>query len=133
MAFDSLIAKANVGGGSDALAGRSTAQGFVGAVMLADNSGAEMGAGNPLPVRLFGLVEVPAFLVTSSVGTTTAGVYSVSITNVGESAGTVGGASLAPGISVNLVPRPGNTVASVAYDATGTTFYIVQMTAGGGS
>lgn len=130
MALDSLTAKANTGDGSDRLAGRSTDAGFVGAVMLADNSGAEIGAANQLPVRLFGLVEVPAFLVTSSGGTTTAGVYSVSITNVGEIAGTVGGVSLAPGISVNLVPRPGNTVASVAYDATGTTFYIVQMTDG---
>lgn len=137
MALDSLTAKANVGAGTDALAGRSTAQGFVGAVMLTDNSGTEIGTGNQLPVRLLGSAEVPSFSETTTSGTTTAGAFSVSITNIGASAGTVGGVNLAAGISVNLIPRPGNTVASVAYDATGTTFYIVEMTdglsGGGGS
>lgn len=41
MALDTLTAKANVGAGTDGLAGRSTAAGFVGAVMLVDPAGIE--------------------------------------------------------------------------------------------
>jgi hypothetical protein len=50
MALDPLVAKANVGAGTDQLAGRATAGGFVGAVMLTDDAGAEINAGNPLSV-----------------------------------------------------------------------------------
>jgi hypothetical protein len=42
MALDTLTAKANVGAGTDTLAGRSTAAGFVGAVMLVDPAGIEI-------------------------------------------------------------------------------------------
>jgi hypothetical protein len=42
MALDTLTAKANVGAGTDTLAGRSTASGFVGAVMMVDPAGIEI-------------------------------------------------------------------------------------------
>lgn len=48
--MDSLTAKANVGVGTDALAGVQTADGFAGAVVLVDDSGALIAGGNPLPV-----------------------------------------------------------------------------------
>lgn len=58
MALDALIAKANVGTGTDALAGRSTANGFVGAAMLTDSLGNEVTTANPLPVELTPLQEI---------------------------------------------------------------------------
>ncbi len=58
MALDGLTAKANVGAGTDTLAGKSTAGGFVGAVLLTDDSGAEIGAANPLPVEITGSIPV---------------------------------------------------------------------------
>ena len=58
MALDSLTAKANVGAGTDALAGKATAGGFVGAVLLTDDSGAEYTAANPVPVEIQGSIPV---------------------------------------------------------------------------
>jgi hypothetical protein len=52
MALDSLTAKANTGDGTDALAGKTTGQGFVGAVLLTDANGAEITASNGLPVAM---------------------------------------------------------------------------------
>lgn len=50
MALDSLTAKANVGTGTDALAGVVTPDGFAGAVALVDASGALVDGANPVPV-----------------------------------------------------------------------------------
>lgn len=50
MPADTLTARANTGTGTDPLAGRNTAQGFVGAVMLTDAAGADIAGANPLPV-----------------------------------------------------------------------------------
>lgn len=55
MALDSFTAKANTGAGTDQIAGRTTAGGFVGAAMLTDAAGVEIGAGNPLPVDVASL------------------------------------------------------------------------------
>lgn len=52
MALDSLTAKANVGAGTDQLAGISTASGFVGAVTLTGSDGSQISTANPLPVTL---------------------------------------------------------------------------------
>ena len=52
MALDSLVAKGNTGAGTDALAGRQTGGGFVGAVMLTDSTGAEIDGANPVPVEV---------------------------------------------------------------------------------
>lgn len=52
MPADTLTAKANVGAGTDGLAGVSTAQGFAGAVMLVSATGADIDAANPVPVEV---------------------------------------------------------------------------------
>lgn len=50
-----LQAKANTGLGTDNIAGVSTAQGFVGAGMLTDATGADITAANPFPVNQAGV------------------------------------------------------------------------------
>lgn len=56
--MDSLVAKANTGAGTDQLAGKSTASGFVGSVLLTDKNGTEIDTANPLPVGVQGTVPV---------------------------------------------------------------------------
>jgi len=73
MALDPLVAKANVGAGTDQLAGRNTAGGFVGAVMLTDEAGAEITDANALPVAV-GSLPLPAGAATEATLATLAGV-----------------------------------------------------------
>ncbi len=47
-----LVAKANVGTGTDGLAGVDTPNGFAGAAKLVDATGADIASGNPLPVSM---------------------------------------------------------------------------------
>lgn len=65
MPANSLTAKANVGAGADSLAGVTTGAGFAGAVMLVDATGADVGAGNRLPVALDAL-PLPAGAATEA-------------------------------------------------------------------
>lgn len=58
--MDSLLAKANVGAGTDQLAGVQTPDGFAGAVALVDDAGALVSAANPLAVDIQGSVAVSA-------------------------------------------------------------------------
>lgn len=58
MALDSLTAKANIGAGTDALAGVATPEGFAGAVALVDDTGALVNAANPLAVEIQGSIPV---------------------------------------------------------------------------
>lgn len=53
--MDSLTAKANVGAGTDALAGVQTPAGFAGAVALVDDAGALVSGANRLPVSVASL------------------------------------------------------------------------------
>lgn len=62
----------------------------------------------------------------STSGTTTAGCLSVTIYNKGVAAGTVGGVALAAG--EGWVFENNGPYASISYDATGTTFEIVEET-----
>jgi len=67
----------------------------------------------------------PGVISTSTSGSTTAGWYSFSIANVGAAAGTVDGASIPAGTTLNFDAGVlNNTLASISYDATGTTFVI---------
>lgn len=50
--MDTFTAKANFGSGTDALAGRDTADGFVGAVLVTDEQGVAISQSNPLPISL---------------------------------------------------------------------------------
>lgn len=58
--MDSLLAKANVGAGTDQLAGVQTPDGFAGAVALVDDAGALVNDANPLAVGVQGSVAVTA-------------------------------------------------------------------------
>ena len=55
MPTDTLLAKANTGAGTDGIAGKNTAQGFVGAGFLTDKNGADIDAANPFPVGIVAL------------------------------------------------------------------------------
>lgn len=69
MALDSLQAKANIGAGTDEIAGRSVGGKFVGAAMLTDADGVEIGAANPLPVSLPSGAATEATLATLAAAT----------------------------------------------------------------
>jgi hypothetical protein len=58
MALDGLQAKANVGSGTDQLAGRVVGGKFAGAVILVDENGLEISGANPLDVALAAPVEI---------------------------------------------------------------------------
>jgi hypothetical protein len=63
MAFDTLIAKANEGLGTDQIAGRNTVDGFVGAGLMTDATGEAITSENPFPaaaVQILGGAEYSA-------------------------------------------------------------------------
>lgn len=55
MPTNTLTARANTGFGTDTIAGVNTAQGFVGAGMMTDATGADITAANPFPVNQAGV------------------------------------------------------------------------------
>ena len=72
--------------------------------------------------------KTPAMSRTSASGTVTAGKFSVSVANVGSANGTLLGATLEPGESVNIdAGALNNTLAAIAYNATGTEFLIITL------
>ncbi len=64
--MDSLTARANVGAGTDALAGVVTPDGFAGAVVLVDDTGALHSDANPVPVGIQGAVPLPTGAATQA-------------------------------------------------------------------
>lgn len=69
--------------------------------------------------------RTPGVISSTGAGSTTAGWYSFSIANVGGASGTVDGVSIPAGTTLNFDGGTLNhTLASIAYDATGTTFII---------
>ena len=76
----------------------------------------------------------PSLLSTTGSGSTTAGIRSFSITNVGGASGTVDGQTFPVGAMVSYegyydpVTNVFYDVDSIAYDATGTTFLISELT-----
>jgi hypothetical protein len=68
------------------------------------------------------------FRTTSALPAITAGKNSVSISNVGSANGTVLGAILKPGETVNFdAGAVNNTLGVIAYNATGTEFLIIHL------
>ena len=64
----------------------------------------------------------------SVVGSTTAGIYSFSIANVGLAAGTVDSQTLPAGVTVNFDGGAmNNTLGAMSFDATGTTFVVTWV------
>jgi len=72
--------------------------------------------------------RTPDVISTTGSGTTPVGAYSVSIANVGASAGIVNGQSIPAGTVLNFDAGVlNNTLRTLAYDATGTTFLITSL------
>jgi hypothetical protein len=66
-------------------------------------------------------------LSTSTSGTITAGARQFSIANIGNATGTVGGVNLLAGEVNSWTAPAGDTLSSLAYNATGTTFKITEV------
>jgi hypothetical protein len=64
----------------------------------------------------------------TTASSTSAGLYSLSIANVGAANGTVQGVTLKPGETISFDPGPlNNTLQAVSYNATGTEFLIIAV------
>jgi hypothetical protein len=64
----------------------------------------------------------------TTASTTSAGLYSLSIANVGAANGTVQGVTLKPGETISFDPGAlNNTLQAVSYNATGTEFLIIAV------
>jgi hypothetical protein len=74
------------------------------------------------------LVTTRTPVIASATGTGSVPVsYGFSIANVGGAAGLVGGVTLPAGATVNFAPDKNNTLSSISYNATGTTFLITRI------
>ena len=76
---------------------------------------------------LEGAERQPKITSSTGAGSITAGAYSISIANVGSAAGTVAGVSIPAGTTINWSAEFNNYLASVSYNATGTTFIITTI------
>jgi hypothetical protein len=74
------------------------------------------------------ILRTPGIASLTGAGLTTAGVYSFSIANVGSANGLVGGESIPAGMTISFDGGAlNNTLGSISYDATGTTFIITYI------
>lgn len=71
--------------------------------------------------------RTPSLTSVTNAGTIVFGARSVSIANVGTAAGTVLGTSVSAGVTVNFTAQGLDTLAAIAYNATGTTFLIAEV------
>lgn len=79
-------------------------------------------------VSFFGnQTEDPAFSIDTGSGTIAAGKKSFTVYNQGDADGVLDGSSLPAGASVSFAASEGNTLGSMTYDATGTTFLITSI------
>jgi hypothetical protein len=78
--------------------------------------------------KLTAAARTPNILTDIGVGSTPTGVYSFSIANVGTAAGLVNGQSVPAGVTLNFDGGSlNNTLNSLPYDASGTTFIITWI------
>lgn len=68
-----------------------------------------------------------AILITSSSGTRTAGAKSVSFANIGSANGSVATVAIIPGEVNTFVAPDKDTLPAITYDATGTSFKIIEV------
>jgi hypothetical protein len=71
--------------------------------------------------------RTPSLTSVTSSGTIALGARSVSIANIGAAAGTVLGTSVGAGVTVTFTAQSPDTLAAIAYNATGTTFLIAEV------
>ena len=73
-------------------------------------------------------LRTPGIATLTGSGLTTSGVYSFSIANIGTASGLVGGESIPAGMTISFDGGAlNNTLGSISYDATGTTFIITYI------
>lgn len=73
-------------------------------------------------------VRLPRYELSTTSGTTAPGVYSFSIANVGTSNGTINTNIILPGVTVSFdAGALNNTLGTLPYNATGTTFVITYI------
>ena len=73
-------------------------------------------------------LRTPGIATLTGSGLTTSGVYSFSIANVGLADGLVGGETISAGMTISFDGGAlNNTLDSISYDATGTTFIITYI------
>jgi len=93
------------------------------ATLLSVDSNAAQLVTNTTPVN-----RTPSVANFTGPGSTTAGVYSFSIANVGAADGTVYGVTIPAGMTLNFDGGPlNNTLSSISFDATGTRFIITYI------
>lgn len=85
-------------------------------------AGAAAGSGTAAAV-----VRTPTILSTTTTGTVAAGATSVGFSNEGTVAATVAGGSLPAGRTVSFIAPDGDTLAAIAYIATGTTLVVASV------
>ena len=74
------------------------------------------------------VTRTPGIATLTGAGLTTAGVYSFSIANIGSASGLVGGESIPAGMTVSFDGGAlNNTLGSISFNATGTTFIITYI------
>ena len=81
-----------------------------------------------LPTASTPSVKTPAYTTTSTSGSIATGTISIAIANIGTAAGQIQGYPLPPNTSVSWEAPTDSTLASISYDATGTTFSISTLT-----
>lgn len=85
----------------------------------------------PVPVTIAGaapaIVRTPTILSTTTTGTVAAGATSVGFSNEGTVAATVAGGTLPAGRTVSFIAPDGDTLAAIAYTATGTTLVVASV------
>ena len=82
---------------------------------------------NDLLKGIGGTQRTPGFSIVSDASSVTAGKFKVSFFNTGASDGTVLGTTLVPSAKVTFEVRDADTLAAIAYVATGTTFAITTI------
>jgi hypothetical protein len=74
------------------------------------------------------VLRTPGIATLTGSGLTTSGVYSFSIANIGTASGLVGGETIPAGVTISFDGGSlNNTLDSISYDATGTTFIITYI------
>ena len=85
------------------------------------------GSGGPA-IATISVQRIPTLLSAAGTGTIAAGSINVSIANTGTATGIVLGANLIAGATVNFQANAPDTIGTIAYDATGTSFLIARLT-----
>lgn len=93
----------------------------------ADGSAVDASPASPLPVALPTAARSAGLLRATASGTVASGAKSAGFGNYGNANATVAGGTLAPGEEVEFTAPPGDTLAAIPYDATGTVLVVAEV------